>query len=570
MLIVGHERAEELKTIAFDCPSVALQTRQLNDLELLLNGGFAPLDGFMAQAAYRSVLDAGRLPGGQLWPIPITLGVNPAQAESLTTGAAVALRDSEGFMLAMLTVEEVWQPDLQAEAQSVYGTTDPSHLGVRRLMGSAGSLYVGGRVEGLQMPGHFDYETLRHSPDELRHQFAKLGWRRVVAFHTSQPMHRKQREITLCAAKAANAHILLHPSVGETKPGDLSYHARVKCYQAIQRYYPHGMAALSLLPLAMRMAGPKEALWHAIVRRNFGLTHFIVGEAHASPPASGGAGAFYPADAAMSYVDEFRDELGIEIVSVPGVGYSPRLGRYVQGMAPSVERDAVAGDELSPGEFARRLSERLEVPSWYSYPEVLRELAKVYRPKNRIGITLFFTGLSGSGKSTLAQIIYGKFIEEGHRSVTLLDGDVVRRNLSSELGFSRPHRDLNVRRIGFVASEISKNGGVAICAPIAPYADTRRAVRELIEQSGAFIEIHVSTPLEICEQRDRKGLYAKARKGIIPEFTGISDPYEEPETPEIRIDTSYVTPVEAAQEVFLYLLREGYLEMEDPVPLFAG
>jgi sulfate adenylyltransferase len=350
--------------------------------------------------------------------------------------------------------------------------------------------------------------------------------------------------------------VLLHPTVGVTKPGDLQYYARVRCYEAICRHFPHGLVELSLLPLAMRMAGPRETLWHAIIHQNCGCSHFLVGPQHASPPVGRGAQFFGPYES-QELVTRHADELGIRMLSVEEHRYAPSAGRYL----PLSELEAQGLESLDYPEEAMRLDLALgrPVPEWFSYPDVLAQLRRAFPPRSRLGFTLFFTGLSGSGKSTLAKIIYAKLIEEGSRPVTLLDGDIVRQHLSSELGFSKVHRDLNIRRIGFVASEITKNGGVAICAPIAPYRETRRAVRRMIEEHGAFIEVHVATPLEVCEARDRKGLYAKARQGLIKEFTGISDPYEVPERAEIDIDTSNLSPMEAAQEIYLHLLKEGYI-----------
>ncbi len=564
--LLDEELAEHRKMHSIEFASVTLSHRQICDLELLLNGAFSPLSGFMGRDAYESVIERMRLPDGLLWPIPITLDVPDSVAHELERGDSLALRDNEGFMLAVVRVEDVWLVDKSREARAVYGTESLLHPGVRYLYEETGGYYLGGAVEGVQLPTHYDYEELRHSPEELRHQFAKMGWRRVVACHTSQPMHRRDYELTMRAARQVNAHILLHPAVGETRPGDLSYYARMKCYQAIRRHYPHGLTALSLLPIAMRMAGPREALWHAIVSQNYGCSHFMVGADYGSPPRRQGAGErFYAPAAAQELLERHRDELGIEAVAYKEIAYVPARRQFM-----SIEDAQSAGErheDLDAEQLARRLARGEEIPEWFSFPEVIDALREIHRPRSRQGITLFFTGLSGSGKSTLAKIIYGKFIEEGSRPVTLLDGDIVRRHLSSELGFSKTDRDLNVRRIGFVASEITKNGGVAICAPIAPYAATRRAVRELIEQCGAFIEIYVATPLEVCEQRDRKGLYAKARKGIIPEFTGISDPYEEPAQAELRIDTSEMTPMQAAQEIYLYLLREGYFDTAEQGPL---
>lgn len=559
-LIVDDARAKELRDASLSFGSLTLTRRQLCDLELLLNGGFAPLDGFMDRAAYERVVTDSRLPDGSLWPIPVVLDVDQALAEKLEPGSMLALRDVEGFMPAVLRVSEVWEADKAREAALVYGTEDPAHPGVRYLSTRVKQFYVGGQLEGIQLPAHHDFESLWNAPEELRHQFAKMGWRNVMAFQTTNPMHKLQRRIVVEAAKANQAHILIHPAVGETRPGDLHYYARVRCYQAIARHLPHDVSTLSLLPLAMRMAGPREALWHALVNRNFGCTHLLMGPDHGSPPPDGASGRFYDRYAAQEYVQEFAGEIGIQVVPTPEHRYVPAKQAFLP--VERIETERMESESLSAAELRAMLLQGKEVPDWYSYPEVLEELRRVYPPRSRQGITLFFTGLSGSGKSTLASIIYAKLVESGARPVSLLDGDIVRQNLSSELGFSKAHRDLNIRRIGFVASEITKNRGVAICAPIAPYQETRAAVREMIEEHGAFIEIHVSTPLEVCESRDRKGLYAKARKGIIPEFTGISDPYEVPETPELRIDTSKLSPTEAAQDILLYLFKEGYLDEE--------
>jgi sulfate adenylyltransferase len=556
-LLVDDDRAEALRQASGKTPSVTLSQRQLCDLELLMNGAFSPLRGFMNEQDYLGVVNDLSLADGTFWPIPIVLDVSEAQAETLQVGDRVALRDPEGFMPAVLTVESIWRPDRQREAERVYGTSDESHPGVRYLLNTVRPVYVGGRVEGVQAPMHHDFEALWDTPAEMRAAFAKMGWRRVVAFQTSKPMHRLQREITVQTAKAEQAHILLHPTVGMTKPGDLHYYARVHCYQAIRRYFPQNLATLSLLPLAMRMAGPREALWHAIVHQNYGCSHLIVGPKHAAPPAGGPASM--QADAARAFIDGYAERLAIGIVHVEAHRYVPAKDRFL-AVSEIADRGLEPGLEYTDAQLKTDLANDEPPPDWFSYPEVVEELRHAYPPRRRQGFTLFFTGLSGSGKSTLAKIIYGKLVEGGRRPATLLDGDIVRQNLSSELGFSKSHRDLNIRRIGYVASEITKNGGIAICAPIAPYRETRRAVRELIEERGAFIEIHVATSLEVCEARDRKGLYAKARKGIIPEFTGISDPYEVPERAELSIDTADVSPMEAAQEIYLYLLKEGYIE----------
>ena len=555
-LLVSEAEAEKLKSESIDMRSVTLSQRQLCDIELMMNGGFTPLDGFMDQESYMHVLESMRLPGGELWPIPVTLDVDKGVAEKIEPGSRVALRDQEGLILAVLDVSAIWEPDKRAEAQQVYGTTSMRHPGVRYLHERMGEVYVGGRVSGIQLPTHYDYQELRHSPRELDRFFDRLGWRRIVAFHTSRPMHKREREMTLHAAREVRGHLLLHPVVGITMHRDLSHFSRIKCYQEILRHYPQHLAALSLLPLAMRGAGPREALWHALIRHNYGCTDFIVESGHANPPPP--AEEFYSGHAAQEFAREYESELGISIFAADRLGYSPRASRYVPiGAGGEAEEDTV---EFGDADVAARISHEEEVPGWFTYPEIVETLRAVYPPPRKQGVTLFFTGLSGAGKSTLAKIMYGKFIEEGRRSVTLLDGDIVRRHLSNELGFSKSHRDMNVRRIGFVASEITKSGGVAICAPIAPYARTRRDVREMVEAHGAMIEIYVCTPLDMCEARDRKGLYARARKGLIPEFTGISDPYEEPAHPEITIDTTDLTPMQAAQEIFLYLFAKGYLD----------
>ena len=559
-LLVDPGRAEILKAESQQYPSLTLTQRQVCDLELLMNGAFSPLTGFMNQADYEAVVNDVRLADGAVWPVPIVLDVDEAFAGKLEKGTKIALRDGEGFMPAVLTVEDIWRPDKAREAEKVYNTSSDVHPGVRYLHEAVKPVYISGRIEGIQSPVHHDFESFWDTSEELRALFKKKGWRRVVSFQTSKPMHRLQRDITLQAAKDIQGHILLHPTVGMTKPGDLHYYARVRCYQAIRQYYPQNLAMLSLLPLAMRMAGPREALWHAIVSQNYGCSHMIIGPKHAYPPASsnGEEHQFYQPEQSRELLEAFGSELDIEIVPVEAMRYVPAKDRFLP--ASVIEKEGLEAVDYTDARLKKDLSQGEEIPAWFSFPEVVQELRKAYPPRSKQGFTLFFTGLSGSGKSTLAKIIYAKLLEAGGRPVTLLDGDIVRQHLSSELGFSKEHRYLNVNRIGYVASEIIKNRGVAICAPIAPYTQMRRSVREMIEPHGDFIEIHVATSLEACEARDRKGLYAKARRGEIPEFTGISDPYEIPEHPELRVDTEGLTPMEAAQDIYLYLLREGYLD----------
>jgi len=555
-LLVSDERARELHAASLEFPSVDLTGRQLCDLELLMNGGFSPLTGFLGQEDYQAVLEKCRLSDGTVWPMPITLDVSEAATAGLEPGQSVALRDPEGFMLAVLHLDEIYRPDKEREAQAVFGTTDRAHPGVTHLLDAAGDVYLGGRVEGVQLPLHFDFTELRLTPRETRDEFAKQGWRRVVAFQTRNPMHRAHKELTLRAAAEAEAGLLIHPVVGQTKPGDIDHYTRVRCYQAIAEHYPDKMMMLALLPLAMRMGGPREALWHALIRKNYGCSHFIVGRDHAGPGSDSNGDDIYGPYDAQELVAEFEAEIGVRMVPFKEMAYVEDRAEYLP--VDEIPNDATV-KKISGTEVRRRLKEGLDIPEWFSYPNVVTELRRSHPPKHSQGLTIFFTGLSGSGKSTVANVLLARFREMGGRPVTLLDGDVVRKNLSSELGFSREHRNLNVRRIGYVASEITKNGGIAICAPIAPYRGIRAENRALIEHYGGFVEVHVKTPLEVCESRDRKGLYAKARAGQIKEFTGIDDPYEEPIDPEVAIDTSDLSPMEAAQEVLLHLEKEGYL-----------
>jgi len=556
-LIVEPKYASELKAQSREWPSWDLTARQICDLELLLNGGFSPLRGFMSRQDYEGVCCNMRLESGMLWPMPITLDVSEEFAKSLTPGSSkVALRDAEGVMLAVLHVEEVWQPDRKSEAEMVFRTTSTAHPGVDYLLNKSNPWYVGGRIEGVQPPPHYDFRSWRLTPAELRAEFTRLGWRRVVAFQTRNPMHRAHVELTFRAAKQVEANLLIHPSVGMTKPGDVDYFTRVRCYQLLLSKYPHGTVTLALLPLAMRMGGPREAIWHGIIRKNHGCTHFIVGRDHAGPGNDVDGKPFYGPYEAQQLFRKHQTDIGVTMVPFNMMVYLEDQDRYV----PDNEvPDGARVLNISGTQLRQRLNEGRDIPSWFTYPEVVSELRRSFPPRHKQGLTIFFTGLSGSGKSTIANILLTKFLEVGGRPVTILDGDLVRKHLSSELGFSKEHRDINIRRIGYVASEITKNGGIAICAPIAPYDATRRHVRQLIEPFGGFILVHVATPVEVCEQRDRKGLYAKARAGILKEFTGISDPYEEPKDAEVVIDTTELAPEEAAQEIILHLEREGFI-----------
>ena len=555
-LLVSPDRAAEIREQSRDWPSWVLTPRQMCDLELLMVGGFSPLRGFMTEADYEGVCKDMRLADGTLWPMPITLDIPEEAAEGLAAGGKLALRAPEGIMLAVLTVADVWKPDLKAEAKQVFGTDNPEHPAAAYLLNSSNPVYVGGAIEGVELPHHYDFPEVRMTPVQLRERFASLGWRQVVAFQTRNPMHRAHQELTFRAARELEANLLIHPVVGMTKPGDVDHYTRVRCYQSLLKHYPHHTVMLSLLPLAMRMGGPREAVWHAIIRRNYGCTHLIVGRDHAGPGSDSKGKPFYGPYDAQELLQTHQDELSMTMVPFKMMVYVPDKDDYmpVDEVPEGAETKSLSGTELR-----ERLAEGREIPTWFSFPDVIEELRRTHPPRSGQGFTVFFTGLPSSGKSTLANILLVKLLEIGGRPVTLLDGDLVRTHLSSELGFSKEHRDINIRRIGWVASEITKNRGIAVCAPIAPYDNIRKEVRQMIGSVGGFVLVHVSTPVEVCEQRDRKGLYAKARAGIIKEFTGISDPYEEPEDAEMAFDTVAQSSQEAVQQVLLHLEKEGYI-----------
>ncbi len=555
-LYVSSDSAQKLKVEAAQLLSHDLTLRQICDLELLMNGGFYPLKGFLSEADYDSVVTTMRTADGALWPIPVTLDVSEDFAAKVELGQDIALRDQEGVILATMTVTDKWVPNKAREAEMVFGADDLAHPAVNYLHHKAGKVYLGGPVTGIQQPVHYDFKGRRDTPNELRAHFRKMGWTRIVAFQTRNPLHRAHQELTFRAAREAQANLLIHPVVGMTKPGDVDHFTRVRCYEAVLDKYPSSTTHLSLLNLAMRMGGPREALWHAIIRKNHGLTHFIVGRDHAGPGKNSAGKDFYDPYAAQELVRQHEAEVGIQMVDFKQMVYVQEKAQYYP--IDEVPEGCTVLD-ISGTELRRRLREGLEIPDWFSFPEVVTELRRTSPPRAKQGFTVFFTGFSGSGKSTIANALMVKLMEMGGRPVTLLDGDVVRKHLSSELGFSKEHRDINIKRIGYVASEITKNGGIAICAPIAPYAATRREVREMIEQYGAFIEVHVATSIEECERRDRKGLYKLAREGKIKEFTGISDPYDVPEKPELRVETENVDVDNCAQQVILKLESLGLI-----------
>ncbi len=553
-LLVGEERHNLLKEIALKLPDATLNERQLCDLECLASGIFSPLKGFMNRSDYESVLDRMRLQDGTLWPIPVCLDLPETTAKNLEAGQSLALRDAEGFLLAILHISDIWEIDKQKEALQVYGVSDNGHPGVEYLFDKTGDYYIGGDLEVLNFPVHFDFKQYRMTPAEIRGINRKFKREKVISYQTASPIYRPRYEMTIRVMRETGGSLLLLPIAGVKRPEDFDHYTRVRCYREVARHYPPDTMTLNLLPLARRMAGARDAILHAVISKNFGCTHFIVSNNHGDPDNEGLP--LYAGEEACRVAEECGGELGIVRVPFEEMVYLPFEDEYRP--ADQVP-EGVQFISLSGTDIRGRIKTGRRVPAWATFPGIVRELHKAFPPPRKQGFTVFLTGLSGAGKSTIAKVLHSRFLELGDRPVSLLDGDIVRRNLSSELNFSKEHRDINVRRIGFVASEITKNRGIAICAPIAPYASTRREIRQSIEEYGGFIEVHVSTPIEECEKRDRKGMYAKARAGLIKGFTGIDDPYEIPESCEVKIDTTNISPDEAVQQILLYLAEKGYI-----------
>ena len=527
--LINPDKVDALKDEAFSLPAIDLDWRQVCELEMLMNGAYSPLTGFMTRAQCEKVETRQQLDDGTFWPMPIKLACRQSMVASLKVGDRIALRDGEGFMLAVLTLADIWEDN--------------------------GIGYVGGGIEGASLPPHPDFATLRATPAELRARFVRRGWRRVVAWQARQPMHRAQFEFCLKSAIANEANLLLHPKAGGDIAESPAYFGLVRSFLAVMDRFPAATTQLSLLPAPPRGSNASALLLRAIVSRNYGCALLIAGGQYLQEGECRRGSDLCEPHPELPIV-ESTEIIGVKLIAYPRMVYVEERAEYMP------EAEAPAGTRLrtlSGEEFRRRMQAGLKIPDWYSFPEVIAELHRQHPPRDRQGFTVFFTGLSGAGKSTLARSLSARLMEMSARSVTLLDGDIVRHHLSSELGFTKAHRDINVRRIGFVASEITKNRGVAICAPIAPYRQTRRDVRAMIEAVGGFVEIHVATPIETCESRDRKGLYAKARAGLIPEFTGVSDPYEVPEHPELSIDTTGLEIEDAVQRILLKLEHEGYL-----------
>ena len=553
-LVSFHLSADELSEyseLSNNISSLTLSLKQQCDLEMISNGAFSPLSTFNNQKDYEEILLNNKLSNGLVWPIPIVLDVPDQFLKSLDKNEYISLRNTEGFLLAILKVKEFWAPNKKEEANLVFKSNDPNHPGVDYLFNHTNNNYISGELVPIHENKYFDFTHLRKSPQEVRDFFRFNNWKDVIAFQTRNPMHRAHYELTKLAMDEHNSKLLIHPVIGMSKPGDIDHFTRVKCYQHIIKYYPENSVELSLINLAMRMAGPKEALWHAIIRKNYGCNRIIIGRDHAGPGVNAEGKPYYQPYDAQELIAQYQEELEIKMVPFKEMVFAKNKKTFLP-LDKIEQNDPI--EKLSGTQFKELLQQRTEIPNWYSFPEVIHELRKRFPKLHNQGLTVFFTGLSGAGKSTLANAIMYKLMETEDRPITLLDGDIVRQHLSSELGFSKEDRDIHVKRIGYVASEITKHGGVAICAPIAPYSNTRKVVRNMIDEVGSFVEIHVATPLSVCEERDTKGLYKQARAGKILDFTGVSDPYEEPENPEITVDTSDIT-VEESSALILDKLR---------------
>jgi sulfate adenylyltransferase len=550
-LVADPAEREALLTRASQLPVIQLTARNICDLELLATGGFSPLDRFMGEADYRRVLAEMRLDNGTLWPMPITLPVTPRP--DLRIGAEIALADQRNNLLAILRIDEIYDWNLDEEAQQVLGTTDLRHPLVAE-MHAWGKVNLSGPLTVLALPRYYDFQSLRLTPAQVRERLSALGRSNVVAFQTRNPLHRAHEELTVRAAEQVNGTLLIHPVVGMTKPGDIDHYTRVRSYRALtERYYDPQRTLLALLPLAMRMAGPREALWHALIRRNFGVNHFIVGRDHASPGVDSTGKPFYGPYDAQELVAAHQAETGMTPVPFTELVYLPDEDRYEESakIAPGQRTASISGTAVRE----QYLQRGRELPAWFTRPETAAILAQAHPPRHQQGFCIWFTGLSASGKSTTAEILTVLLLEHG-RQTTVLDGDVVRTHLSKGLGFNREDRDINVRRIGYVASELVRHGGAVICAAVSPYRATRNECRAMVG-GDQFIEVFMDTPLAVCEQRDPKGMYALARQGKIKEFTGINDPYEAPLHAEITLNNPDATPEQNAAQILSYLIELG-------------
>ena len=553
MHMISEEKKDLLERSKY-LKSLQLSPRSTCDFEVLAVGGFHPLRTFMDRESYMSVVKDMRLPDGTLFPIPIALPVSREFVKDLKEGEEILLRDPRNIPLAVMKVEDVFPFDLEFEAKNVLGTTDPRHPLVAE-MHSWGDYYISGELKVIQLPPHYDFPELRKTPDQVRNELKGLGREKVVAFQTRNPIHRIHEELMRRAVEKIDGSLLIHPVVGHSKPGDVDVYVRMRIYKVLyERYMDPSRTVLAFLPLAMRMAGPREALWHGIIRRNYGATHIIIGRDHAGPGRDSKGRPFYGPYEAQELYSQYEDEIGVKMIPFEELVYIPEEDRYAElkeAQSTGAKYIVVSGTEVRE----KFLSNGQKPPSWYTRPEVSEILADHFKPKHRQGFCLWLTGLPCSGKSTIAEILSTMLMARGRR-ITLLDGDTVRTHLSKGLGFSKEDRIENILRVGFVASEIVKHDGVVICALVSPYRSARNRVRSMIGEDK-FIEVFVHAPLEVCEERDEKGLYRKAREGLIRGFTGIDDPYETPESPEIVIDTTSSTPHECALKVLEYLVEKG-------------
>jgi sulfate adenylyltransferase len=557
-LLVPEEAVDAALEFAGDLPSIRLSERSLCDLELLAVGAYSPLDRFMSAADHQSVLDEMRLTSGYIFPIPVPLPIDDDEKAAIEVGQDIALRSPRNELLAIMRVEEIYEWDLEEVAQKAFGTTDLRHPLVAE-MHRWGKYNISGPLQVLRLPAHYDFKDLRMTPAETRAMLESFGHKNVIAFQTRNPLHRVHEELTKRATQEKDGVLLLHPVVGMTRPGDVDHFTRVRTYRALaQRYYDPDRILLALLPLAMRMAGPREAVWHALIRRNYGANHLIVGRDHAGPGKNSKGEPFYGPYDAQELVESLSEELGVEVVPFRMMVYLPDEERYeeISKIDGTTRTASISGTQVRED----YLENGRELPDWFTRPEVAEILAETYPPRFRQGACVWFTGLHNSGKSTTASVLTALLQEHG-RTVTLLDGDVVRTHFSDGLGFSKRDRDEHVRRMGYVASEIVRHGGIAICAAVSPYRATRNDVRSMLG-GDHYIEVFVDTPLEVCERRDTKGLYARARRGEIVGFTGIDDPYEPPQNPELRLDTIDHTAEENARFILSLLLDEGFIRPE--------
>jgi len=548
----GKER-DALLAEANTLPSLQLSDRSVHDLELLAVGAFSPLRGFMGQADYEGVLKDMRLANGTLWPIPITLPV--ADDAPVQAGASVALRNSKNELLAVMRVAEVYPWNLEREAIAVAGKNDPRHPLVAEMAGW-GKRYVAGPLHVVNLPRYYDFAELRLTPAQVRARLTEMGSPKVVAFQTRNPLHRSHEELTKRAAAAVGGSLIIMPVVGLTKPGDVDHYTRVRVYKAlVENHYDRRRTTLALLPLAMRMAGPREAIWHAIIRRNHGASHFIVGRDHAGPGKDSEGKPFYGPYDAQELAKKHSPEIGVGIIPFQEMVYLPDEDRYEESdrVPAGVRTLAISGTQVRDEYLAKGKA----LPAWFTRPETAAILAEMSPPQHEQGFCIWFTGLSGAGKSVTAEALTSLLLERG-RQVTVLDGDVVRTHLSKGLGFSREDRDTNIHRIGFVAAEIARHGGAVVCAAVSPYRAARNRCRTMVGPDR-FVEVFVDTPLEVCEGRDIKGLYAKARRGEVKGLTGIDDPYEPPHNPELVLDTVKQGVEENARRILGQLVERGFV-----------